>query len=123
MTNDLSKTCEYCGKVFYKSNTRQTTKSFLTRKYCCLECASKAQGMARRSKKLGKYKKINWKYSKVCPQCGEEFWPHEHEFRSQFAKRKFCCHECADDSRRKKPRVKKIKPKNLHSFKIHVNNM
>ena len=62
MTNDLSKTCECCGKVFYKSNTRQTTKSFLTRKYCCRECASKAQGMARRSKKLGKYKKLGIPY-------------------------------------------------------------
>lgn len=97
---ELSKTCEYCGKVFYHRHTQQSPKSFLTRKYCCLECANRAQAKKRAANKVEKHKEIKWAYPKKCLQCGEEFWPREYDSRPQFARRKYCSHECAYEARR-----------------------
>ena len=94
MNKTLSKTCEYCGKVFYQKNTQQSEKSFLTRKYCSYTCSNKA-----RARKPKEHKEKSWVYPKTCLQCGKEFWPRDYDSRPQFAKRKFCSHACAYKAR------------------------
>lgn len=100
MTDSLSKTCEYCGKVFYQKNTQQTRKSFMTRKYCCVSCSNRAREQKRKANNIVIPKDRSWVYPKICPQCGEEFLPHDYEWRALFNKRKFCSHKCAYESRR-----------------------
>lgn len=100
MTEILSKTCEYCGKVFYKTSKTQNKAAFLARKYCSQSCANKAR--------VTKFKNQQTQ-TKVCEYCGKAFTKKSHETNKTFEQRRFCSVRC---ERRTRPKdVSWIKPK------------
>lgn len=91
MAEKLSKTCEYCGKVFYKTTKNQSNKVFLALKYCSRDCYDKARGKSVVSEK-------------VCECCGKVFTKRIDESSTAFAKRRFCSASCSNIVAKRKDR-------------------
>lgn len=92
MAEILSKTCELCGSVFYRTNKRLSKKEFMEQRYCCKSCAMKARAMERKKKDPNQMP--SWAHPKTCEHCGKEFWPHKTEARNTFERRRFCGLDC-----------------------------